>query len=259
MSYIKRLVKKQKIDKNILISSTDTLREIEAREHEKRKQHKKKHIEKRDEWTLEQENKIYDRGEGSKEAGRIRAQRNRAHMRRISSRVRTALRPFQSRGVTKIEVAGQEITTHEGIVQGFKDEAIQRGKQTENIPFMCQLLLGEFGYKAINRNAEKVLEGTYEPPANTDPYVVKLIPHLKRPIEVTQGDAIRNEIYKDEYIQAWKRKKEYTGSGPSGLHYGHFKAMVDDSIAQFHTDISNIPMLSGYSPERWRLADDHME
>ena len=58
----------------------------------------------------------------------------------------------------------------------------------------------------------------------------------------------------------WKNKNEYTGSAPSGIHYGHFKAMCwNNQTARFHTNMANVPLLTGYSPLRWRMADDHME
>ena len=66
------------------------------------------------------------------------------------------LKPFRPRGVTKIIVAGEEVTTHEGIIEGFKTEAIKRGSQTEDTPLMRAPLLADFGYKATNQNAEKV-------------------------------------------------------------------------------------------------------
>lgn len=45
---------------------------------------------------------------------------------------------------------------------------------------------------------------------------------------------------------------------------GHRACTMDTSkpwceIAAFHTDMINIPMITGYSPKRWRKADDHME
>ena len=50
---------------------------------------------------------------------------------------------------------GQEITTHEGIVEGFRKEAIKRGRQTENTPFMKHPLGGIFGSKLkINKQKQ---------------------------------------------------------------------------------------------------------
>ena len=70
------------------------------------------------------------------------------------------------------------------------------------------------------------------------------------------------ELGTHEYISMWKNKNEYTGSGPSGLHYvWPFKAMCwNKQNTLFRTNMANIPvLLTGYSPRRWRMADDHME
>ena len=99
----------------------------------KRIRYKKNKNTHRNEWLYSQQNRMYDRGKTSI-ASKIKATQNREEMRRISARVRMALCPFQARGVTKINCNGVEVTTHEEIVEGFKGEAIKRGKETENTP-----------------------------------------------------------------------------------------------------------------------------
>ena len=88
--------------------------------------------------------------------------------------------------------------------RGFKKEAIKRGSQTEDTPFMTEPLLSEFGYKADNSKAEEVLEGTYRPPPNTDTYAAKLIPHLRRPVGIKRQGEIKSAVSKSEYVKAWK-------------------------------------------------------
>jgi hypothetical protein len=256
MSLIKRTLKKAKLSKSLINKSETELHLMEAEAHMERRTYKKDHENKRDNWLEGQESKMIDQGRPVI-ASKLKAKRNREEMRRVSSRIKIALKPFKPRGVTKIIFKDQEVTTHEGIVEGFKTEAIKRSSQTEDTPFMTQPLVGDFGYKANNANAEKVLEGHYDPPTGTDQYARKLIPHLTKHPSV---QPIETEISRQEYVSAWKNKKEYTGSGTSGLHYGHFKAMCwNKEISQIHTDMINIPMTTGYSPKRWRKADDHME
>lgn len=256
---IKRILKKANMEVSLINASSQELRQLEANAHMERRQHKKNHVTHREEWLTCQESKMFDRGK-SVIASKLKAKKNREEMRRTSSRIKAAIKPFQSRGVTKIIVDGLEVTDHEGIVAGFKREAIKRGRQTENTPFMTEPLIGEFGHKATNDNADKVLKGDYIPKEGTDPYVVKLLPHLVTPESISREGNLKSAISTIEYVNAWRNKNEYTGSGPSGLHYGHFKAMCWNNVtADFHTNMANIPLLSGYSPTRWRLADDHME
>ena len=248
MSLIRRTLSKTDLPKNVVNKTVHELQLMEADLHIERRRYKKNHITHRKEWLHSQQAKMYDRGKTTI-ASKLKATQNREDMRRISSRIRIALAPFQARGVTKINYNGVEVTTHEEIVAGFKEEAIKRGKQTENTPFMQQPLLGEFGFRATNANANSVLNGTYVPTHNIDPYVMKLLPHFAIPENVRDARNINMELKTQEYTALWKNKNEYTGSGPSGLHYGHFKAMCwNKQNALFHTNMANIPLLTGYSP-----------
>ena len=45
---------------------------------------------------------------------------------------------------------------------------------------------------------------------------------------------------------------EFTSSGPSGLHFGHFQANAQQpTLASVDAALSRIPTLSGYVPIRW--------
>ena len=107
---------------------------MEADIHMDRIYYKKNHVTHGKNMLSSQQSQMYDRGKINI-ASKLNAKQNREEMRRISSRITLVLRPFKSRGATKIITNGQEITTHEGIVEGFRKEAIKRGKQTENTPF----------------------------------------------------------------------------------------------------------------------------
>jgi hypothetical protein len=72
-----------------------------------------------------------------------------------------------------------EQTTQEDIVQGFAQEAIRRGTQASNTPFMQPPLVGCFGFRGSSPVATAVLLGTFIPPPGTDAYVLKFLPHLK--------------------------------------------------------------------------------
>ena len=91
-------------------------------------------------------------------------------------------------------------------MDGFRKEAIKRGRQTENTPFMTQPLVGMFGFKATNEHAESVLDGTFSPPEGIDPYAAKLLPHLVRPQKITQGGRITTEIKTKECLIPRDRK-----------------------------------------------------
>ena len=63
----------------------------------------------------------------------------------------------------------------------------------------------------------------------------------------------------DSYLDSWKKMKETTSSYP-GLHFGHFKAASRTTplAASTHSMLAAIPILTGYSPLRWRKCTDAM-
>jgi hypothetical protein len=56
-----------------------------------------------------------------------------------------------------------------------------------------------------------------------------------------------------------EKSKEYTSSGSSGIHFGHFKAGCEDlEISMFDKWFLELSMATGYSLERWHRGIDVM-
>ena len=195
---------------------------------------------------------------------RYRSMRAREKTRLESGRIKRARQTFKPYGVTKIEVLNpegewEEKTTQEDIVQGFVKEAIKRGSQTHATPFMTAPLVNLFGYTADSSAVDSVLKGTFVTPTGTDAYVLKMLPHFKLPDQTREVSLLSTAITKEEYSSSWKRLNEFTGVGPSGLHFGHFKVMHKSPIsAEIYSNLAQIPFTSGFSPQRWRSCTDHM-
>ncbi len=97
----------------------------------------------------------------------------------------------------------------------------------------------------------QILNGTYDTTNIQDPYTVKLIKQLARPRGITEI-ASRTEA---EYITGWVRAKEKTASSPSGIHFGHYIAGVEEIvIAKINRLMATIPMMTGISPIWWRTT-----
>jgi hypothetical protein len=123
-------------------------------------------------------------------------------------------------------------------------------------PFMTQLLLHDFGYMGIGPNANTVMRGEYDIPADVDSYTCKFIQHLAMEPVIQHASPIRTTYFTtEEWKQGWRKAKERTSSASDFLHFGHFKAgCTNDVIANFEATMANIPILSGYAPQRWRQA-----
>jgi hypothetical protein len=56
-----------------------------------------------------------------------------------------------------------------------------------------------------------------------------------------------------QHIRGWKKSKEFTATGPSGLTFSHFIASTyDPMLASFDSTMANIPCATGYSPLCWQ-------
>ena len=125
-------------------------------------------------------------------------------------------------------------------------------RQAYDTPPLQEPFVSEFGFLADTPAAAQVLDGTYVPPDNMDPYLVDLLRHCKRPGSVTDLSAI---MTMKEYQGIWRKgAKEKTSSCPKSPHFGHYIAMAsDNSLSQLMAHLLSVPMLAGFSPELYRL------
>ena len=115
-------------------------------------------------------------------------------------------------------------------------------------------LLGLVGPLGMGPAADSILRGDFDAPPGIDPYALKLIQHLKRPDNVTKASTqVDISLSITNHINGWKRAKERTSSGRSGVHFGHFMAGAKHTgIATFDATMAQIPYQTGYSPKIWQ-------
>lgn len=115
-------------------------------------------------------------------------------------------------------------TDKEEIERALIQEYEDKYHFAEASPFLKEPLLSEFGQLALNRNSERVMNGTYQCPVGVSKYTKYFIKHLARdPImnHLPENDTI---ITTDQLNQFWKNMNEKTVSSPSGRHIGTHKA-----------------------------------
>ena len=216
----------------------------------------------RDEWLQGKEESFST--SNSKRSNHFKSMRLREKTRLESARIKRIRSIFKPHGVTKIEVQDEqgewiEETTQEGVVQGFIKEAVARGSQTTNTPFMKAPLLNLFWYSASSPSVEAFLRGTFAPPPGVDKYVIKMLPHFALPKHTEEAQKISCLIKSADYAKSWSRMNEFTGTGPSGIHFGHFKVLHSSRLSSdIYAAMAEIPFSSGFSPLRWRSCIDHM-
>jgi hypothetical protein len=117
-------------------------------------------------------------------------------------------------------------------------------------------LLGWTGNTPI---ANAILQGTAVLPQDLDPSILELITFLSTPISLNKFGPMEVSISAEEYVYSWKRTKEYTSSGQSGLHFGHFKASCrDQQLVEIDRQLLEIPFHARFVPNRWKSGIDCM-
>ena len=151
----------------------------------------------------------------------------------------------------------QEVTTKTDIEAACLQCNKKKYCHPHNTPPLQPPIVNIFGYIGTMETVATVLNGTFQMPDEVDDYTKKFFTALRMP------DAIRNNppsskiITTEEHIKGWKKAKEKTSSGISGLHFGIFKAHIEDPIlAEFDASMRSIAYSTGFVYERWKKGVD---
>ena len=101
------------------------------------------------------------------------------------------------------------------IKKACMEEGTRRFSQTASTPLMHSDFVTQVGYHAELPGADQILEGTFVPPPDMDPYAVQFLEQLKMQEQV-QGETILKAITTKEYKESWKHMKPNTSSSPFG-------------------------------------------
>ena len=143
------------------------------------------------------------------------------------------------------------------IEQACAKEGYRRFTQASSSPSLLQSQIDLLGWTADSEAADLILNGDI--PAGLHSDIVHLIEFLKTPATILQEQEINCIMSLDEFVQGWKRSREHTSSGMSGLHFGHFKADLEHTkTLQINHQLLQIAVILGYSMLRWQRAIDVM-
>ena len=176
--------------------------------------------------------------------------------RHASISVKNALLQFNGGGVTKVVINDEngaeiEVTTKTGIEKECIKENERKFLQTANTPCMTTPLVQELGYMGSTEACKKILDGTYIVPDGSHEFAQEFFDQFKTPDNIIGRSC--HTITSQNFKDGWKKMKEKTTSGISGLHFGHMKTCAKDLfIVQVESAISHIPFHTGYTPRAWR-------
>jgi len=135
---------------------------------------------------------------------------------------------------------------------------VNKGKYNacRTTPFMQEPLRSLFGIDGSSPAIAATLNGAFNRMI-ADAYSQLLLEELRMPDGQPYSPTTPNWITTEEHIRAWKRAKERTSAGPSGLHFGMFKANIQDpDLAALDASMRNVAYSTGHIYKRWLSGVD---
>jgi hypothetical protein len=149
-----------------------------------------------------------------------------------------------------------EYTVQEDVEQAIQRECEVRFLLAHSAPIM-NLLLGEkLRYLSDEALAKAIITGTYDIPSTLDPATAMILKEIgKLGIKIVNGDSNEIIITPEDFKRFWKKVNKFTSLSMSGVHYGHYKAAIQDPQS---TNVLALQLTiiarSGIPPESWSVG-----
>ena len=201
--------------------------------------------------------------EGGKYHNHIKRLMKIEEIREVHSIIRYSQKDLGNSSLSYIEMGSdtgpREIITDQQQIETKTMEAnIAKLTQADNTPFYEEPLLSLYKASQLDYDTwEEILNPNTPIPPNLERGTQLWFRQMKRQDTMSQKSKVK--FSEESYQESWKKMKETTSSHP-GLHFGHFKAMHEESplANTIHTALANVPMETGYSPNAWRVCTNAM-
>ena len=195
----------------------------------------------------------------------------RERQRRDAAILRSILQPGQRRGLSSVDIPTPNTgtwtdgdwtglwttrTDRQGMEQGCLEENDRRFRQASDTDLLTPSLLAALGPMGTSPLAvELVAAGATKGLQDyglSDAALLYLSSHRRPAVLHLPSSPLPLDFRTQAYSRSWLKMDEFTASGPSGLHFGHFQAnAMDPQLAAVDAALARIPTLSGYVPLRW--------
>jgi hypothetical protein len=155
------------------------------------------------------------------------------------------------------------------VVEKLRDRNRVHFGQAQGTPFTVPPLSKDLNFDGATSSADMILEGTYD--SSRLAKITRLVISQLRESKYAICAPLTTKISDTEYINKIKHWKEGTSTFPSGMHLGHYHAMVarheysgltaslekdeldwkQSAIQSAHLALTNYALMHGYSFERW--------
>jgi hypothetical protein len=185
---------------------------------------------------------------------------SREQQRRDARLIKHAMSSNVRKGLSVIEIEDRdgnwtEVTDQKTIEHELLKELKSRFNQASHTPFQTEPLLSDVGPLGISEKSKHILQGMYIPIDQIDEWARNLLPFLSQVIPTE----VQSDLTPEQYKLGWKKVKEKTSAGPSGLTIPQMKAHgTSEYLTKMDTMMANLPYRYGFSPLRWRKGVDVM-
>ena len=165
-----------------------------------------------------------------------------------------------SAAVTKVTHNGAEQTRQVDVENALCEVNYAKVRASDDTTFMMEPKQSEFGLLNETPASQQVLDGTYVPTPDTTEPTRKVLRNAAieaRYRRIKPKHKPRRVITTEDHIKGFKRAKEKTSAGLSGLHFGMFKAQIKRrNLAELDASMRSVAYATGYSYKRWKKGVD---
>jgi hypothetical protein len=174
--------------------------------------------------------------------------------------IKRTLKDPHSPSVLKVQrvVEGEikEYTVQEDVEKAIQRECKVRFLLAHSAPIMNSLLGEKLWYLSDDALAKAMITETYNIPTDLHPATAMILKEIgKLGMKIVNGD--NNKIIKtpEDFKRFWTKVNEFTSSSMSGVHYGHYKAAIQDpQSTNFLALQLTVIARSGIPPESWSVG-----
>ena len=224
--------------------------------HEEYKSIKKKAMDLRKSWLHQKAEAIVEDTGGSVH-NHIKVLQRREEQRRVARTIKAVRGKTSNTQIWKVtsKDGRQEIDQRNEVEKAILEVNAGKIKQAHHTPMLTAEGVETFGRWGATDAMDSILQGLIPSQIDQRGATGRLLRAIEPPGPHRPPETITVEAYRSY----WRKAREFTTSGPSGLHFGHLKAHASDQeLAEMDVDMINIPMATGYAPIRWTKACDAM-
>ncbi len=131
-----------------------------------------------------------------------------------------------------VEGEVKEFTEQEEVEHAIQCKCKIRFSLAHWAPIMTTLLRESLCYLFDESLARSIIMGTYDIPADMDPATKLALEEIgELGVKLVNGEGNKIIITPEDFTCFWKKVNEFMSSSMSGVHYGHYKATIQDILS----------------------------